>query len=196
MGCSGCSMPPEPSQAARRAVLTPRKWVSSLLMSSFSSDFFSLCLSPSFPEYWWKTSMMAIIAFSSSDMVVACPEVRGNVGTPAWASSSNSYCFGSTATPGLRPCIRKVGPALKAFCWEALAAALASGGRSRETITLLPGALEDSRATRRGEGQAWGQLRSFRKVLLSLLSQVPSPMSLPADLSPAQQSGEPGRNQF
>lgn len=52
-----------------RAILTPRKWGNSLLMSSFSSDFFSLCLSPSFPEYWWKASMTAIMAFSSSDMV-------------------------------------------------------------------------------------------------------------------------------
>lgn len=37
-------------------------------MSSLSSDFFSLRLSPSFPEYWWKTSMRAIMAFSNSDI--------------------------------------------------------------------------------------------------------------------------------
>lgn len=40
-------------------------------MSSFSSDFFSLCLSPSLPEYWWKTSMRATMAFSSSDILGA-----------------------------------------------------------------------------------------------------------------------------
>ena len=37
-------------------------------MSSLSSDFFSLCLSPSLPEYWWKTSMRATTAFSNSDI--------------------------------------------------------------------------------------------------------------------------------
>lgn len=173
------------------------------------------------------------------------------MGALAWASSSDAFCFASTATPGLLPHVSNTGPCTQNILLRSTASSSRFREEDPERLWLCLREL-----SRRGEQQheecpvqnwhmlgadtspgtdvslapwvsvwaehrkeneerlqspgslthcfvlAWERGRqgfhfctwSFRKVLLSPVSQALSPLPfLPAGLSPAEQSGELGQ---